>query len=209
MRSRRALIETILVMSLSFGGMWFLPQAKTLFALLPVAYLLIERRVRHRTWSEIGFKSNTLWADLRANLGLILLVGVAVQVLVVLWARTYFPEFLVHVAARLPVSAMALLVTLPVLALVLLGEELSFRSLFQARLTPFVGVPLAILFASLAFGFAHFSPGPVNVVAVDIGLIILDSLIFGAIYARSGNVLVAWMAHFLGDLVALILMIAG
>jgi membrane protease YdiL (CAAX protease family) len=45
------------------------------------------------------------------------------------------------------------------------------------------------------------------VVAVDIGLIILDSLIFGAIYARSGNILVAWLAHFLGDFIALVLMI--
>ena len=43
---------------------------------------------------------------------------------------------------------------------------------------------------------------------MDIGLIMLDSFIFGAIYARSGNVPVVWLTHFLGDVVALILMIS-
>jgi uncharacterized protein len=208
MKSKRILIETMAVLVLTLGGIIFLPQAKTLFFLLPIAYLLVERQIRRRSWAEIGFKFNTFWVDLRANWGLVLLVGVIIQIAVVFWARAYFPEFLAHVAGRLPISATALLGILPILALSLLGEELSYRSLFQARLTPFLGIPLAILIASLAFGFAHFNPGPVNVVAVDIGLIMLDSLIFGAIYARSGNILVAWLAHFLGDLVALVLMVS-
>jgi len=207
MKPNRLLIETPIVLTLTLGGVILLPQAKTLFFLLPIAYLLVERWIRKRSWAEIGFKFNTFWADLRANWGLLLLVGVVIQVVVIFWARAYFPEFLAHVAGRLPVSASALLMLLPVVAISLLGEELSYRSLFQGRLTPFLGLPLAVLVSSLAFGFAHFNPGPLNVVAVDIGLIILDSLIFGAIYARSGNILVAWLAHFLGDFIALVLMI--
>jgi membrane protease YdiL (CAAX protease family) len=204
MKPNRLLTETLIVLALTLGGIILLPQAKTLFFLLPIAYLLVERWIRKRSWAEIGFKFDTFWADLR---GLILLVGVVIQVAVIFWARAYFPEFLAHVAGRLPVSASALLMLLPVVAISLLGEELSYRSLFQGRLTPFLGLTLAVLVSSLAFGFAHFNPGPVNVVAVDIGLIILDSLIFGAIYARSGNILVAWLAHFLGDFIALVLMI--
>jgi len=67
MKSNRVLVETLIVLMLTLGGIIFLPQAKSLFALLPVAYLLLERRVRHRTWVEIGFKFATFWADLRAN----------------------------------------------------------------------------------------------------------------------------------------------
>jgi len=208
MKTKRILIETLIVLALTFGGLIFLPQAKSVFAFLPIVYLLVERWLRKRSWTEIGFKFNTFWADLRANWGLVLLVGVIIQVIVVVGARAFFPEFLAHVAGRLPVSASALLGVLPLLAILLLGEELSFRSLFQARLTPFWGLTLAILVSSLAFGFAHFNPGPINVVAVDIGLIMLDSFVFGIIYARSGNVLVAWLAHFLGDVVALTLMIS-
>jgi membrane protease YdiL (CAAX protease family) len=206
MKSNRILVETLIVLVLTLAGILFLPQAKTLFALLPVAYLLVERAIRHRTWSEIGFKFATFWADLRANWLLVVLVGIVIQCLVVFWARSFFPEFLAHVAGRLPVNASALLGLLPVLAVALLGEELSFRSLFQGRLAPFMGLPLAILISSLAFGLSHYSPGPLNVVIVDIGLVLLDSLIFGLIYARSQNVLVAWLAHFLGDVVALLLM---
>jgi uncharacterized protein len=208
MKSSRILIETLIVLALTLGGGLFIPQAKTLFFLLPIIYLLVERWARKRTWAEIGFKFNTFWDDLRANWGLVLLVGVAIQVVVIYWANAYFPEFLAHVARRLPLSAAALLGLAPILAISLLGEELSFRSLFQGRLTPYVGVPLAILISSMAFGFAHFNPGHFNVVAVDIGLVVLDSLIFGAIYARSGNILVAWLAHFLGDVVALAMLIS-
>jgi uncharacterized protein len=208
MKNGQILFETLLILALTIGGIIFLPQAKSLFAFLPIIYLLVERKLRKRNWAEIGFKFNTFWADLRANWGLVLLVGVMIQVAVVVLAHTFFPEFLAHVVERLPVSASALLGTLPILAILLVGEELSYRSLFQGRLTPFLGLPLAILVSSLAFGFAHFTPGPVNVVAVDIGLIMLDSFIFGTIYARSGNVLVAWLAHFLGDVVALSMMIS-
>jgi membrane protease YdiL (CAAX protease family) len=208
MKSTGILIETLIVLALTLGGIIFLPQAKSLFAFLPVIYLLVERKVRRRSWAEIGFKFNTFWDDLRANWGLVLLVGAIVQLAVIFWARAFFPEFLAHVAGRLPVSASALLRILPILAILLLGEELSFRSLFQGRLMPFLGIPLAILLSSLAFGFAHFTPGPVNVVAIDIGLIMLDSFIFGVIYMRSNNVLVSWLAHFIGDVVALLLMIS-
>jgi hypothetical protein len=66
-KTKRILLETILVTAITLLGMWFVPAAKTLFALLPVAYLLIERRLRHRTWADLGFNFRTFGADLRAN----------------------------------------------------------------------------------------------------------------------------------------------
>ncbi len=47
--------------------MWFLPAMKAIIALIPIAYLLIERRIRKRTWDDRGFKSQTFWMDLRDN----------------------------------------------------------------------------------------------------------------------------------------------
>jgi membrane protease YdiL (CAAX protease family) len=38
-------------------------------------------------------------------------------------------------------------------------------------------------------------------------LIFVDSIIYGLIFARSKNLLVAWVAHFLADVVALVLMV--
>ena len=67
MKNNRVLLETIIVTIISLGGILLIPQLKLIFVLLPIAYLLIERRQRHRTWADLGFKFNTFWADLRAN----------------------------------------------------------------------------------------------------------------------------------------------
>jgi uncharacterized protein len=183
------------------------PSAKTLFALLPVAYLLIERRLRKRTWEELGFSARTFWGDLRANWVLFSLLGCVIQPLVVLWARAYFPAFLEHVQARLPFeNGISWGVLLPLLAFSLIGEEMTYRTLIQGRLAPFVGIPTAVGIASLLFGLAHFAPGPGWVVLTDVSLIIFDSILYGVMFSRRNNLWVVWLAHWLGDISGLLVL---
>jgi len=75
-------------------------------------------------------------------------------------------------------------------------------------LTPFIGVPAAIVVASVVFGISHYSPGAFAVVAIDIGSIVFDSILFGVIYARSNNLTVTWAAHLLGDIFGLVCLIS-
>ena len=79
MKDNRVLLETIVVTIVSLGGILLLPQLKLIFTLIPIAYLLIERRIRNRTWADLGFKFNTFWADLRSNWFWFVLVGVVSQ----------------------------------------------------------------------------------------------------------------------------------
>ena len=204
MKSKRILLETILVSAVTLLGMWFVPTAKTLFALIPVAYLLIERRLRKRTWGDLGFNFRTFWADLRANWILFLLLGFVIQPGIALWAKAYFPEYLEHVQARLPFeSGIGWGILLPLLAVSLIGEEMTYRTLIQGRLTPFIGIPAAVGVASLLFGLAHFAPGPGLIVLADVGLIVVDSILYGIIFARRNNLWVVWLAHLLGDIFGL------
>ena len=207
MKSKRILVETILVSAVTLLGMWFVPAAKTLFALIPVAYLLIERRLRKRTWGDLGFNFRTIWADLRANWMLFLLLGFVIQPGIALWAKACFPEYLEHVHARLPFeSGIGWGVLLPLLAFSLLGEEMTYRTLIQGRLTPFIGIPAAVGVASLLFGLAHFAPGPGFVVLADVGLIVVDSILYGIMFARRKNLWVVWLAHLLGDIFGLLVL---
>ena len=207
MKTKRILLETVLVTAVSLLGMWFIPAAKTLFALVPVVYLLIEQRLRQRTWSDLGFKRSTFWADLRANWVLFVLLGFVIQPLTALFARAYFPAYLEHVQARLPFGdGMSWGILLPLLAVSLLGEEMTYRTLIQGRMTPFVGVPAAVGIASLLFGLAHFAPGPAFIVAADVGLIVIDSILYGTIFARRNNLWVVWLAHLLGDIFGLLVL---
>lgn len=207
MKNKRVLFETIAVTAITLLGMLLIPSAKTFFALLPVAYLLIERRLRQRTWGELGFNIRTFWDDLRANWILFALLGFVIQPLVGLWAKAFFPAFLAHVQARLPFeTGISWGVLLPLLAISLLGEEMTYRTLIQGRLTPFIGIPAAIVVASLLFGLAHFAPGPGLVVLTDVGLIIVDSILYGVMFARRNNLWVVWLAHLLGDIFGLMVL---
>lgn len=203
------LIETILITVLALFGMWFLSAYKTIFALIPLVYLLIERRLRNRSWSDLGFKFCTFWPDLRANWFWFVLVGFISQPLVVMLTKFWFPAYLDHVIERLPFNeGMGLVLILPMLAASLVLEELTYRTLIQGRLTPYFGAPLAILVASILFGFAHYANGPFWIVFIDVGMIIVDSIQFGIIYKRSGNIVVTWSAHLIGDVLGLIVLMS-
>ena len=60
---------------------------------------------------------------------------------------------------------------------------------------------------SLLFTLLHYSAGDRAVVTMDLMLVFVDSVIYGAIYARSQNLWAEWLAHWLADLVALGLMV--
>ncbi len=209
MKKYQVLIETVAVTSITLLGMLLVPTAKTLFALLPVVYLLIERRLRQRTWGELGFNARTFWSDLRANWVLFVLLGFVIQPATALWARAFFPAYLEHVQARLPFeSGLSWGVLLPLLAFSLIGGEMTYRTLIQGRLAAFIGIPAAVGVASLLFGLAHFAPGPGLIVLTDIGLIIVDSILYGLIFARRNNLWVVWLAHLLGDILGLIVLVS-
>lgn len=205
MKSARVLLETIVVAAVSLAGMLVVPSAKLVFALLPVAYLLVERKARRRTWQDLGFNGRSFGASLRADWILFLFMGFVIQPATVLWAQTHFPAYLAHIQARLPFeTGMSWGMLLPLLAVSLLGEEMTYRTLIQGRLSLFIGLPAAIGVASLLFGLAHFAPGPGPVVLTDVGLIMVSSVFYGILFARHNNLWLVWLAHLLGDVVGLI-----
>jgi len=204
----RVLWETLLVLLVSLGLGLIYPGLKTFSILLPVAYLIIERRLRKRSWSELGFDLKGFPAALKANWWLVVLVAFVVQVLAVFSTRAFLPAFITHVVERLPISIHnGWMILIPSLLLSTLGEEIVYRGFFQERLSWFIQAPLAIGIVSVVFALMHYSPGPLGVVVVDLGLIVIDSILYGAIFARSKNIFVAWIAHALADIVGVWLML--
>jgi uncharacterized protein len=113
-----------------------------------------------------------------------------------------------HILARLPFDtnnlSAGIVITLVISTFL---EELLFRALFQNRLCTFISPALAIGLVSLVFASAHFTPGPAMVVFMDVFGVFVDSVIYGVIFQRSRNVFVAWIAHFLADVVGLLLIV--
>jgi uncharacterized protein len=202
--------EILLVIAVSLGISLLVPSMKTLGTLLlPVAYLLVEHYLRKRNWTEGGFNFRSIPRELLRNLGWVLLVGIGTQAVASFGSYFFLPEYLAHVIARLPVDVTS--ITVPLLIALLLGtfaEEVIFRGLFQKRLSAFLPVWAAIGLSSLVFAALHFSPGPALVVFIDLAMVLVDSLIYGVIFARSNNIFVSWAAHFLADIAGVVFMLA-
>jgi membrane protease YdiL (CAAX protease family) len=69
-------------------------------------------------------------------------------------------------------------------------EELVWRALVQGGLTPVLGVPAAVLVASVAFAAVHAGQGPVAVVFSGVAAVLL-----GAAFAWRGDLLAVVLAH--------------
>jgi membrane protease YdiL (CAAX protease family) len=207
-KSRYVLVETLIVLALTVIPSLLWPEFKIVSVLLPIAYLLIERRLRDRPWAELGFDRPGIRSSLAANWFLILLVVLVIQAAVVLLAKAFWPAFLAHVESRIPLfDTTQPVLLLGMLLFTTLGEEMTFRSLFQERLGWSIKTPLAIVVVSLIFGLMHWSQGDPAMAVVDVALVTLDSIIFGLIFSRGKNLYVTWLAHLLVDVVGVALLI--
>lgn len=203
---RRVLYETIALLVLTFAAQ-FLPQGpRIVFTFAPLVYFFVEHFLRRRTWAEAGFNLRTIPHAFATNWFLILLVSVLIQFIVTWAAKTWMPTFIDHVVARLPFRLDQMANYLPViLGSTLIGaffEEVSFRALFQDRLNWFLPTPVAIGIVSIIFGIGHWASGDTVIVFIDVLLVIVDSILYGAIFARSKNFFVVWFAHSLANLSA-------
>lgn len=204
--ARNLLYETLSIIAL----MLILAQTplKGTAVLLPLVYFFGEAIVRHRTWAELGFKPREFLRAVQMNWFWILLVGVVIQVIVIVGAQWQYPAFLDHVRSRLPLPGnLQWFAIIGALFLSTLLEEVTFRAFFQERLTWFVGTPTAILVAAFLFGIMHLASGAPFVVALDVGLVILDGILYGIIFARGKNIFAAWLAHFGADVVGILLLL--
>ncbi|MBP7961033.1 MAG: CPBP family intramembrane metalloprotease [Caldilineaceae bacterium] len=202
---RRLLYETFIVLALMVIPVFLWPQTKTLTALLVLVYLLIERRLRQRSWEEIGFKFRSFKQDLKANWILVVLVGFVLQLLILGVAARIWPAFLTHVQDRVSgVIGAQVPIMFGVLIFSTLLEELIYRGIFQERFSRVFNPYVVIVVVSVLFAMMHWSEGALPLVLADVGLIVVSSSLYGLIFLRGRNVLVAWLAHLLADVVGLI-----
>lgn len=203
---RGVLTELIILLVLTFAAQ-FLPQGpRTILTFAPLVYFVVEHLLRRRTWAEAGFNFRAIPHAFAANWFLILLVSVLIQFAVTWAARLWLPAFIDHVVARLPLAVGQTVDALPVIVgSIVVGaffEEVIFRALFQERLSWFLPAPVAIGVVSVIFGIGHWASGDPVIVGIDVLLVILDSILYGAIFARSKNIYVVWFTHCLANLTA-------
>ena len=208
LKKNALLSEMIAVMGFTVLFSFLYPEYKSLITLIPLIYLLIERKKRGRSWNDIGFKFNKTLSDLKNNWYLIILVVIVTQVLTLLIGEYFFSGFLQHIQARIPLINPSQLIPFMIMLIsATLGEELIFRVFFQERLSWYIGVTSAILISSAIFAVLHYAAGPQSIISFDLTTIFIDSIIYCIIYHKTKNVFAAWIPHLLADIVAIFLIV--
>lgn len=77
------------------------------------------------------------------------------------------------------------------------GEELLFRGIIQGTLRREFGAPAAIVLAGLMFAPAHFVAlvGSAQAVLTTVAILFVPSLVFGALYEYTRNIVVPALVH--------------
>jgi uncharacterized protein len=199
----------VFAMLLYLAPILFFPALKQIMAVPLILYLVIESRLRHHSWAENGFKYRDLFSGFRATLGWFLLVAFGSQVLAIYGEHFFLPAVSGHILARVPYDLSTLNAGIFIfLAVSTFLEELIFRVLFQNRLSSTFSPVVSIGLVSFVFIVAHYTPGPALVVFFDLLGVFIDSLIFGVIFQRTKNVFVVWIAHYIADVVALLMLLS-
>jgi membrane protease YdiL (CAAX protease family) len=203
LRSRRVLLEAVLLLGIMLVPVLIWPSLRSTLAFLPLVYILIEQRARRRPWSDLGVRIHGFRAAVARNWYLVV-IAVVSQPITVLAARAWNPVWLDHMLSRLPVreprGVVLLLALMPVVVFI---EEIIYRGFFQQRISWFAGNHAGIAAVAVAFGLMHLHRGVPSVVALDIGLIAIDGVIYGIMFARGENIFVPWLAHLVGNLCGL------
>lgn len=202
-KDKRLLFETIFIIAITIVLFIAFNNLSSIISTLPAVYFIIERRIRNRSWKAIGFKWNHTLLDIKKNWFWILLVGVVLPLLIFIISKYYMPEFISHVKERLPMDISIIILVIVTITIGTFLEEIIFRGFIQERLSWYIGIPFAIFITSFLFAFMHYSQGSFNIVAFDMVGIIVDSIIYGVIFARTKNIFASWIGHYLSDLVAI------
>lgn len=201
---KRLLTETLMVIITTVSLFSIFKGLTSIIPLICVIYLLIERRKRHRSWSDIGFKIKTILSDARSSWDLILLVGVISPLLTFYIGKYCIPGYIDHLKLRLPMDVE---IIIPAIITVTIGtflEEIIFRGFIQGRLEWFITPFKAIIISSILFAVMHYSQGSISIIALDMSGIFVDGILFGIIFTRTKNIFASWIGHYLSDLIGIV-----
>lgn len=138
---------------------------------------------------------------------LLLFMPILMDILCLLIAKFYLPEYLEHLNSRTnfldPAELSKLIFELLVLAL---GEEIAWRAFFQKQTSKIMPFIPSLLISSILFSLGHFNFGNTAIVLYDLVFVFLDSIFYGLVFRKTDNAWCSGFAHFLANLLSIFLL---
>lgn len=177
-----------------------------------LVFFFIVEAISETSRAKLGLRLKTVPADLeKPGVLFVLLLPVVSAIVSYFLGKLLLGSRIVeHVLAR--ISPMLSFGKIPLLiGQLIIGaliEEIAFRGFFVGKGMKLFPCWLCVLISSAVFAAGHHYPGDPAVVAFDLLFVFIDSLIFSAIYRKTGNCVVSAIAHLLANSVGLILLFA-
>lgn len=176
-----------------------------------VVAVLAFLRWRGEPLSNVGLAVPSLKGVVLAALGLVaaLVVSLSASIAATLFELQPAQNATTSQASSDPTS---LLLLIPFMILVVgPAEELLFRGIVQRRIRERTSAPVAIVLGGALFASVHFIAlvGDLSAIATTIGILLLPSLVFGALYEYGKNVVVNALVHGFYNSVLLLLSYAA
>lgn len=148
--------------------------------------------LNHKTiLSSLKSKSMILW----------ILMPMIMNVISLLIAKLFVPEFVEHLTARTDFLAFNMIPVLIVeLVIAALGEEIAWRAFFQKQISKSLPFVPSLIVSSALFSICHFNQGSAIVVIYDLVFIFINAMIYGFIFKKTDNAFISTIAHFLANL---------
>lgn len=134
-------------------------------------------------------------------------IPAVVSIINVIISSNFLPQYIEYEKERAGAFVTIEMSVLTVLLffVLALGEEIAWRAFFQSQLTKLLSPVMAIGISSLLFTLSHYAIGSPPLVLYGLTFTLINGVLFGLIFYKTGNVWVSTLAHFLANMVELLL----
>ena len=181
-------------------------------AFVGIAFFFLSEAVDKTKDFESGLRFHTIVADFKKPGVAIwtLLPSVSGIATLVVGNLIFGGGFVSHIVGRtssiLSFDKTALLIGQVIIAA--FGEEIAYRGFLFGKSSKLFPVWVCAVVSSVVFAAGHIAPGNTGIVVYDVATVFIDSLIFSAIYYKSGNCVISTFSHILGNAISIIAVFA-
>lgn len=204
--SKSVMIPLILMTLLSVMCLFKIKVGGEMLPLASVALIIgiVAFFVTRKTNDDIneGLNHKTILSSLKnKNTIVLIFMPLIMNVICLLIAKLFVPEFIEHLTARTDFLAFNMIPVLIVeLIIAALGEEIAWRAFFQKQMSKVLPFVPSLIISSALFSICHFNQGSAIVVIYDLVFVFINAMIYGIIFKKSDNAFISTIAHFLANL---------
>lgn len=204
------IIMTLLSVTIFFGLKIGNVSVAGLGVFFGLIYFFFHKYKTKTSQKESGLDLRSIKNNLgQISIWFLILLPILLDIIAISLSKRILPEYISHVISRIEgtLSLNKLIILIPQLLILALGEEIAWRALFQKLSVKYFTFIPGLLMTSALFALGHLSSGSFAVVAYDLFFVFVNSIVYGIIFYKTNNAYISTISHFLSNLFSLFLIV--